>query len=152
LNDNSYTVIGNLPTEADSIILYNFSQDDVDYTNIIAGGNFNNGTLHSGLGFTDVNSSPSTTWTRAAASSQFDQFYTGEIVSLVYTTGGSGGNNTNGYDSSYTVPQSSSSGGMSGWGIFFLTVFILLIVAVIVAAVVGGGFVFMRKRNNYQAV
>jgi len=149
VSTNTYRQVGYLPTVADSIILHTDDSDDQAVTTIYAGGNFVNGTKHLGLAYTNVQSSSSQSWTRAADDSQFFQYYTGDITEMVYATGGVGANNTNGYQSSYTVVNESSGGGMSGWGIFFLTAFILLVVLGVIAGAVGG-FVYMKKRQNYQ--
>merc|ERR1712137_696262 len=151
LDTNQYAEVGNLPTEAQSMILHTYDTDDEEdeYTEIYAGGYFVNGTNYMGLAFTETTASPSTSWNRAARDSQFKNFYSGAINDMVYTSGGIGANNTNGNDPTYT-PYRSSTGGMSGWGIFFLTAFILLVVVVIVGGIAGGAFVYMRKRQNYQ--
>ena len=87
MNTNSYAPIGDLPTYANSIILYNFEQDDVDITNVYAGGNFNNGTQHTGLGYISSSAGPTALWNQAAETSQYMEYYMGDVFTLIYTTG-----------------------------------------------------------------
>merc|ERR1712232_893544 len=149
---NTYTVIGDLPTDAESILLFNTEEDDNDVTYVFAGGNFINGTKHSGLGYAPSDAPPSETWTRAGGDTQFLEFYKGDVGVLLYTSGGVGANDTNGYDPSYTPQFTSSSGGMSGVGIFFLILFIMVSLVVIVGLIAGGGYLYWKKRQQYQAL
>jgi len=152
VNQRTYTQAGNLPTAAQSILLYNTEEDDNDVTLLYAAGDFRNLTAHAGLAYTDATVvQADTVYHKAGLKSQFWQYFEGTVNDLVYETGGVGQNDDNGNDPQYSPPNlNGDDGGMSGWGKFFLTVFILLVITLVVVGVAGGGYVYWKKRQNYQ--